>query len=251
MDNETITTTKKVWSHKTIGLITIILGIYNGLLVASINWYWMGRRQKALLHLAAIPILFFIYIIFLKQYIGLTSRDTIALSTTGYSLRVVVNLILVFVTAVYLYKSTEKNIEQLGEAISTVDIRWSALVLVIAFLLLIGINLLNTLIEQAQLRSFQNHVYCELLAPGMTYKDVNSALEEIDQYTQVSLGEGVIPENAPSDVDYYRVIWWNALDIEQKHDLRIGLGYNNNDQLTWITRASIPNPIPIICPWNP
>jgi len=50
MDSET-TATKKFWSHKTIGLIAVILGIYSGLLVASINWYWMGRRQKAMLHL--------------------------------------------------------------------------------------------------------------------------------------------------------------------------------------------------------
>jgi hypothetical protein len=158
---------------------------------------------------------------------------------------------LVFITAAYLYKTTEVDIKQFNGETVRVGIRWITLFIIVGVILPISVISLHSSIELSQERQLQNHVYCELLTPGMTYEDVDLALLEIGQHIQSSFYDDYKPDNAPSDVDYFKEVIWISLDVWQRETLRTGLGYDENDRLVWITRNKFPEPTPVNCPLYP
>ncbi|HTP08913.1 MAG TPA: hypothetical protein VMP08_11725, partial [Anaerolineae bacterium] len=70
----------------------------------------------------------------------------------------------------------------------------------------------------AYVASVQNHVYCELLKPGMTQEEVATALKEIGPLYQVSTPDWG-PRYKRENGGEYRSIFWKESDVEIRYDL--------------------------------
>lgn len=126
------------------------------------------------------------------------------------------------------------------------------------FLPPVGIAALNvaimwgvaTVAVQAYVASMQNHVYCELLQPGMTQEEVTTSLQEVGQLYQVQVDDWG-PRYQRKDGGKYRIIYWHESDVEMKYDLWLWVGYDRNGKLDWRGRYSSPVTLtPINCPWT-
>jgi hypothetical protein len=96
----------------------------------------------------------------------------------------------------------------------------------------------------------QNHVYCELLQPGMTQEEVKIALEAIGPLYQVQVDDWE-PRYKRENGGEYRIIYWKESNVELKYDLWLWVGYDKNGKLDWRGRYSVPNGLkPIECPWT-
>jgi hypothetical protein len=71
----------------------------------------------------------------------------------------------------------------------------------------------------------QNHVYCELLQPGMTEEEVSRALDEIGPHVQAKL-DGLYP--LPEGVAYSRNIYWRGSQHELTYFYSLWVGYDSN-----------------------
>jgi hypothetical protein len=108
----------------------------------------------------------------------------------------------------------------------------------------------TTVAVQAYVASVQNHVYCELLQPGMPKEEVTTALKEIGQHYQVPVSDWS-PRYQRKDGGEYRVIYWHESNVELKYDLWLWVGYDKNGKLDWRGRYSSPVTLTAIeCPWT-
>jgi len=243
----TPTAPKKIWSARLIGWLTLIFGPASGFIVAGTNWAFMGHKQKAILHgLIGVGVAF-LYPLILREYIGLSRRDTVGLSFNEHVFRIILNFGSVFLIIAYIYLTTEKDTQRLQESGIPSEKANLFLAVMIAILASLGSVFLNALIINAQQASFQNHVYCELLKPGMTYAEVDNALAEIGPHLQAHL-ETIFPKTESVDYESFRVVRFEGA-IETKYNLSLGLGYDENDRLLWVAKFGLPSGFEIVqCP---
>src|SRR5688500_9792459 len=91
--------------------------------------------------------------------------------------------------------------------------------------------------------AFQNHVYCEVLKKGMSLQEVGAALDRVGKHIQVDITDQIVMNIEPKAVSYRLVLFEDA-----KLDLRMGLGYDSNQKLIWVTRGEIPPGQVVQCP---
>ena len=110
-------------------------------------------------------------------------------------------------------------------------------------------------IRTAQL---QNHVYCELLQPGMTRKEVNAALDKVGSHLQGWPEDLAYPALSKQATSYDVVLWDNSR-LYRDYNLDLWLGYDVEGKLVWKGRegpnytsaAHLEQGIDTIeCPWT-
>jgi hypothetical protein len=82
--------------------------------------------------------------------------------------------------------------------------------------------------------AFRNHVYCELLKPGMTKTEVDVALEPLGLRHQINWGREILQGPTIPQVDMFTEPTFDSPDIE--YGLRLVLGYDDKDQLVVVGR---------------
>jgi hypothetical protein len=276
---------RKVWSHKVVGNVTLLimiilvvlgwppfnlslsmssalaLGAFAGFVVAAINWFRLGRRWKALFHLLISPLIYLVFLaciplllaeILLALSGGSTERAT-ELSQGNFASILAVALYFgaAFLVIAYLYSMTKHDIAHLqakGITVKYADFYAAFLPpMGIAALSVIFMWVILTVAGQAYIASKQNHVYCELLQPGMTEEEVSRMLDEIGPHAQAR-GDGFFP--LPKGVSYYRNIYWRDGDIEWNYHLWLWVGYDKDGKLVWKGRSTLPGMTAIECPWT-
>ena len=91
--------------------------------------------------------------------------------------------------------------------------------------------------------AFQNHVYCEVLRKGMSSDEVDSALDRIGKHTQVDIKDQIVITIKPEPT-YYRLVLFEDAHIV----LPMGLGYDSNEKLIWVTRDELQPGQVVQCP---
>jgi hypothetical protein len=235
METSTNSESKALWSAQVIGWVTLFFGIASGFIVASMNWFRMGYKSKAYLHVAIALFIVCVDAFFLQDYLRLSHY----LSTKEYFTRVLVTLLLTFSAIAYLHTATRKDIEtfqQHGKLIPS----WSWLfAFLLGFVCFISFRVLDNLAFTNRLSSFQNHFYCEVLKPGMTLKEVETTLDGVGTNLFVD-GEGIIntdnlkfaPNATPA---YFRIVMFNTENEEIQRALSWKrLGFDSHDRLIWV-----------------
>lgn len=74
----------------------------------------------------------------------------------------------------------------------------------------------------------QNHVYCELLTPGMTREEVEEVLLQVGPYERWDFPPTVVMID---DVQYFAVFEFE--DISTQDMLSLTVGFDVNDRLVW------------------
>jgi hypothetical protein len=275
---------RKVWSHWVVGndtllvMITLVvlgwplfnvrltmssalaLGAFAGFIIAAINWFRMGRRWKGLFHLLISPAVYLsitVGIPLLLIAIASVNNGESANLATELNLGIYSTLAIAFyfgatfLIIAYLYSMTKRDIAQMqakGITVEYADFYADFLppmgIAALSVIIMWGIT---TVAGQAHVASIQNHVYCELLQPGMTEEEVSRALNEIGPHSQARFDD-YFP--MPEGVSYYRAIYWHDRDVERKYDLWLWVGYDKDGKLVWKGRSTLPGITAIECPWT-
>jgi hypothetical protein len=277
----------KAWSHTVIGNVTLMamltlvmlglffnvrlstssalaLGAFAGFVVAAINWFRLGRRWKGLVHLLISPAIY----LMIPVGIPLVLTTIITLLSGGSAERAVeigrsINSALIlalyfgaaFLIIAYLYSMTKRDIAQLqtkGVTVEYADFLPPMGIAALGVMLMWGVA---TVAGQAYVASVQNHVYCELLKPGMSEEEVSQAMNEVGPHLEARL-DGYFP--LPEGVAYYRNIRWRDHRFELNYDLSLWVGYDANGELVWrgrewadLSGGSLQSGVDTIqCPWT-
>ena len=91
--------------------------------------------------------------------------------------------------------------------------------------------------------AFQNHIYCEVLKRGMSPQEIDTALDRIGKHIQVDITDQIVLNMAIKPASYRLVLFENA-----NIDVRMGLGYDTNQKLIWVTRGEVPPQQVVQCP---
>ena len=249
----------KVWSPQMIGRLTLVAVIVigampsfsGGFLLLAWNSFRMKLRWKALFHLLAIPIIMVFYPLLRNRIFGAPNSDEYL--NRGGELPLIFDFVIAFLVIAYLHKTTEKDIERAKATGLTLGKAGGISAFNLAALGFGAALALNTYITQSNLAAYQNHVYCELIKPGMTQDELRSSLAEIDQFVLLDFGERF---GSPQDgASYYRTVDWKAANIEWDYDLWLTLGFNKEDKVVWEAREQIASDFTstlkiIHCPWT-
>lgn len=240
---------------------TSAVGCFAGFCVAAWNWLRMGRRRKALAHFAAaFGVYIFISIVSVLIAIGLAllfvrsvpttvEQPAIPGLTTGGSTVVdqlqnrwvppigsfLFNTLVSVLVIVYLYRATARDVRQYAAANDTVELYNFFPPLAVAAISAAFIMLSTAFVNHIRIAQVQNHVYCELLQPGMTSTEVDIALNELGPHWQVWF-EDVLYPSIFEKATHYRVVEWDNSRIERDYDLSLWLGYDADNRLVWSGR---------------
>jgi hypothetical protein len=211
-----------------------------GIVLATINWFRLGLKHKAAWHLGLGLAFSFVYKYFL--YRDLDAQPAV---------RLLIDLCLSLVIAIYLDKQLETDYQRYQKQGASIErANW---------LIAVGVALLAgavvTIVSgffayrsiTAQWASLHNHVYCELLTPGMTVPEVNAALSTLSTAGQTDWHK--IPETASNQVKRFRTVVWDDFDLEWNNRLHVGLGYDIGDRLVWKSiRVGVTSFVTVDCP---
>ncbi|HSD83122.1 MAG TPA: hypothetical protein VLG46_04660, partial [Anaerolineae bacterium] len=218
---------------------SLALGAFAGFVVAAINWFRLGLPRKGLLHLLISPVIFLIIplgIPLLLTFVvvlfsgGSVDRGLELSETLGSMLVLPLEIAVAALVIVYLNRMTKRDVERLQARGITV---WYASFLPplgIAAVSMIGMFVAITVAGQIAVASRQNHIYCELLQPGMTEQEVSQALNEIGAHTQLKVDD-LFP--LPDGVSYYRTIFWDGVLDPKRYPLGLFVGYDTASKLVW------------------
>lgn len=245
---------------------SLALGAFAGFVVAAVNWFRLGRLRKGLLHLLISPAIFLIFPLgiplLLAFVVALLSGGSVdhgrELSETVGSMFVIpFEIAIAALVVVYLSRATKRDVERLQTSGVTVWYASFLSPLGIAALSMIGMFAVLTVAGQVSVASRQNHIYCELLQPGMTEQEVGQALNEIGAHTQLKV-DGIFP--LPDGVSYYRAIFWNEPLNPMRYPVGLFVGYDMAGKLVWKGRYWIDTDAAysslksgtetISCPWT-
>ena len=264
----------------------VTVGSFAGFCVAAWNWLRMGQRRKALAHfIAAFGIYVLILVVSVLIAIGLALLFVRSVPTptewseipgvmpAGSAVVDVVqnpavppigvllfNLIAGALVVAYLYKATARDVQQIEQASDIVELYNFLPLLGVAAIGAAFIMFSTALFNQAHIANVQNHVYCELLQPGMTPGEVTEALSEIAPLRQAIFDDRADPaiEKMPDIVSSWVWINWEKSQPAAAYDLfGLFIGYDTNDRLVWLGRLwSDSKQTPrdgfdtIACPWT-
>ncbi len=239
MQTSTNSNPKVLWSARVIGWITLFFGIESGFIVASINWFRMGYKAKAFIHVAIAILIACVNAFFLQDYIKASSY----LSTSEYTVRLLIRFCLIFLAIAYLHTATRKDIHKLLESgMAIKNWNWFFAVL-IGLVLFVSFDFLNKSVSAYQLYSLQNHVYCDTLQPGMTFNEVQNVLDKIGENTLIKADSNINPDEfkAAHEITptYYWVVFFETNDEKVQTALSgKGFGFDANNKLIWVSTFS-------------
>lgn len=261
---------------------SVSLGSFAGFCIAAWNWYRMGRRRKALAH---VLLGLGVYLGFLAGYAllaillvqvfppslpvetefnipGVTEPGTRMLSTPQTNwliplLLIAYCLIVGVLVLLYLYRTTARDVLPTEPLEDGDELKRFLPLLVVAAVSVAAVVFANTLFTQIRTAQLQNHVYCELLQPGMTAEEVSDALNQVGPNKQIWFEDTPYP-SLSDKASYYRVVLWDSSRLNFDYDLLLWLGYDANDRLVWKGRDWIDwdkKPVEegydtIECPWT-
>jgi hypothetical protein len=237
------------------------VGCFAGFCVAAWNWLRMGRRRKALAHFAAafgvyililvvsVLIAIGLALLFVRSVPTVVEQPAIQGLTTGGTTVVdqlqnqwvprigsfLFNTLVSVLVVVYLYRATARDVRQYEATNDTVEFYNFFPLLVVAAISVAFITLSTAFVNHIRIAQVQNHVYCELLQPGMTSTEVDTALNELGPHWQVWFEDALYP-SIFEKATHYRVVEWDNARTERDYDLSLWLGYDANDQLVWTGR---------------
>ncbi len=257
----------------------ITVGSFAGFCVAAWNWLRMGRRRKALAHLIAA---FGVYIlmIIVSALIGIflvqlfvrsvpTQVETPAIGdlippTSGVVNvlqnsavpavgMVVFSLIAGALVVAYLYLATAHDVRQYEAAGDSVELYNFLPLLGIAAISAAFISGSTTFVAQIPIAQFQNHVYCEVLQPGMSLYEVSQTLNKLGTNYRFDVEKGRFPPHVQG-VSYYQDVMWKDIRFDVRYDLSLRLGFTSESKLAAVERRQIDYPWSfskvITCPWT-
>ncbi len=259
----------------------ITVGSFAGFCVAAWNWLRMGRRRKALAHLIAA---FGVYIlmlivsaligIFLAQLFVRSVPTQVATPAIGDLIpptsgvvnvlqngavpavgMVVFSLIAGALVVAYLYLATARDVRQYEAAGDSVELYNFLPLLGIAAISATFISGGTNFVAQIPVAQFQNHIYCEVLQPGMSLYEVSQALDKIGPNYRFDVPKGTTP-HAPG-VSYYQAVIWKNIRFDVRYDLSLQIGFTTESKLASVERYWYDfgrNPDEgsdvVICPWT-
>ena len=246
MENNIDTKTISAWSPRAIGWLTLFFGYPNGLILASINWLRMRLYLKAVVHFS-LGLASYILLGYLYDYFAF---DLDIPSIRKSMLFTVIYFSFTFLIIAYLHVQTKKDCKRIEDSSATF-IKASGLS---AFVITFGISIFTSIFSLAftspNNADFQNHVYCEILQPGMSIVEVEDVLtKEVGPFIHATLGNDV-PDETPENVDSFRIAHFENSVIEDKYNLWLGLGYDQDSQLVWISRLTNNGYVQVNCPWT-
>jgi hypothetical protein len=117
------------------------------------------------------------------------------------------------------------------------------LIAVVGVVALLVVFVASGYISDYRRATFQNHVYCEVLRKGMSLEEVDATLDRIGKHTQVDITNQVVVTIKPKPT-YYRLVLFESADIY----LPMGLGYDSNNKLIWVTSDTLQPGQVVQCP---
>ena len=233
------------WSPGTIGWLTLFFGSTSGLFLSTINWFRMRFYLKAFIHfsLGLVSQALFFYAYYL------INPDLGVFATSNRYLFLLALFGLAIVISIYLHIQTKKDINLIQDSVANFTYANS----LNAFVIIAGLRLLSAILfvisSNANGVEFQNYVYCELLQPGMSITEVEGKLtREIGPFIPIT-SDG-LPNRAPDNVATFHFVVFEGR-VEQWHDFRLGLGYDETNQLVWILEATNGSRyMEVDCPWT-
>jgi len=122
-------------------------------------------------------------------------------------------------------------------------------------LLGLGVFLGGKVLVHLILTARQNHVYCDLVKPGMSKSEIDNALLEIGEPRQFIENDpssyGRLPSEGLQNIAFYRIVYWKESRVELNYNLWLWLGYNAADHLVWAGRQTAAGDVVTIrCPWT-
>ncbi len=117
------------------------------------------------------------------------------------------------------------------------------LIATIGIVVAIAVFIATIYISNYRRNAFQNHIYCEVLKRGMSPQEVDTALDRIGKHIQVNITDQIVLNMEIKPASYKLVLFENA-----NIDVRMGLGYDTNQKLIWVTRGEIPPGEIVQCP---
>jgi hypothetical protein len=261
---------------------SVSLGSFAGFCIAAWNWFRMGRRRKALVHVLlglGVYLLFQVGFVLLTVLLvqvfppsqpveteinipGVTLPGARMLSSPQTSsmiplLLIAYCLIVGVLVLLYLYRATAHDVTPTEPLDDNSELKRFLPLLAVAGISAATVVATNILISQIHITQMQNHVYCELLHPGMTFEEAEGALNEIGPHRQVWFQDVPYP-TLSEQASFYRAVYWDNYRLDRDYDLSLWLGYDENDQLVWRGRYWLnPNKKSleesfdtIECPWT-
>jgi hypothetical protein len=234
---------------------SVVIGSFAGFCVAAWNWFRMGRRRKALIHVLIGLVVYFLiqvgYILLallLRQLFPPSppvEYEIPEIYPPGTRLlsapepNALIPLILLAYCAgvgvlvlLYLYQATARDVPKTEPLDDKSELKRLSTLLAVAAISSVTIFFAGVFALQVRTAQLQNHVYCELLQSGMTIPEVESALNEVGPHRQMWFQDTPYP-SLSEKASYYRVVYWRNWRIELNYNLSLLLGYDTNDQLVW------------------
>jgi hypothetical protein len=235
MESSEKPTPRSIWSARVIGWITLLFGISSGFVVASINWFKMGKKAKAALHLGIGLFIACLNALFIQDHLRLSYYHSI----NEKSLRVIASLALTFIAIAYLYTTTRKDIEalqQTKEFIRPWNWFFAALIGLVSF---VSFSVLDNTVFTYSIYSVQDHFYCDVLKPEMTISEVEATLDKVgtNLFRDAKDFTDINALSRTSDIKpaYFRIVIFfdtknEKLEKALSHKF---LGFDSNDKMIW------------------
>lgn len=157
----------------------------------------------------------------------------------------------------YLYRATARDVPPTEPLEDGDELKRFLLLLAVAAISVAAVVFPNIFVTQIRTAQLQNRVYCELLQPGMTTKEVDAALNQIGPHQRAWFEDVPYPALSAQATSYDWVVWTND-DDDLFHKLNLWLGFDADDRLVWKGRyISGLGKVPfeeefaaIECPWT-
>lgn len=104
------------------------------------------------------------------------------------------------------------------------------------FVLSISVTFAIEIAKARQEWAFRNHIYCEVLQPGMTQTEVTTALSEYEMLGQVSTSYG-FDMPGTGKIESFTIPYFK--DSELRYRLNLVLGYDSNNTLVAVGREDM------------
>jgi hypothetical protein len=145
---------------------------------------------------------------------------------------------LIFATIAYLHTATRKDIENLthnGKIIKNWNWLFAVLIGVLLFL---SFDFLDKSIYAYRAYSLNNHIYCEVLQSGMSYTEVDKALNQIGNHKLINADFLINTDDLrvqPEPSHFYIVFFESEDEMTQWALNGKGLGFDSNKKLIWVS----------------
>ena len=153
-----------------------------------------------------------------------------AIKQNSWEAYFIVDLLLSVMTGYFAFRLAVKRVVLKSYSAKRL---WPMLGLI--FVLSISITYAISLAQARQEWAFRNHVYCEVLRPGMTQTEVTTALKEYGVQGQFTWDWNVEESGMEEATSFTRPYFY---DFDQEYRLNLILGYDSNSTLVTVGRQN-------------